>query len=177
MRLWSLHPKYLDSKGLVAVWREALLAQVVLRGQTRGYRHHPLLERFRTHAAPLSAIHAYLAALCAEAETRGYSFDKTKIGPRRTRLLMPVSSGQLHDEWAHLLAKLRSREPALHRQWRPITARQAQPLFHVRHGNIAPWERLTKSSGRLGAARMRHASKWLASTSAFGRCVLRLYVS
>ncbi|HEU5178767.1 MAG TPA: pyrimidine dimer DNA glycosylase/endonuclease V, partial [Burkholderiales bacterium] len=32
MRLWSLHPKYLDARGLVALWREALLAQAVLRG-------------------------------------------------------------------------------------------------------------------------------------------------
>ncbi|WP_338140756.1 pyrimidine dimer DNA glycosylase/endonuclease V [Candidatus Nitrotoga sp. 1052] len=27
MRLWTLHPCYLDSRGLVALWREALLAQ------------------------------------------------------------------------------------------------------------------------------------------------------
>ena len=27
MRLWTLHPKYLDAAGLVALWREALLAQ------------------------------------------------------------------------------------------------------------------------------------------------------
>jgi len=30
MRLWSLHPRYLDAKGLVALWREGLLAQKVL---------------------------------------------------------------------------------------------------------------------------------------------------
>lgn len=38
MRLWTLHPKYLDPKGLVALWRETLLAQRVLAGRTRGYR-------------------------------------------------------------------------------------------------------------------------------------------
>ena len=27
MRIWSLHPEYLDARGLVALWREALLAQ------------------------------------------------------------------------------------------------------------------------------------------------------
>ena len=36
MRLWSLHPRYLDAKGLVALWREGLLAQAVLKGQTKG---------------------------------------------------------------------------------------------------------------------------------------------
>ncbi|WP_223209021.1 pyrimidine dimer DNA glycosylase/endonuclease V [Pyrococcus furiosus] len=39
--LWSLHPKYLDSKGLVALWREGLLAKKVLEGKTRSYRNHP----------------------------------------------------------------------------------------------------------------------------------------
>ncbi|WP_368086417.1 pyrimidine dimer DNA glycosylase/endonuclease V [Nitrosomonas sp. Nm34] len=26
MRLWSIHPKYLDAKGLLALWREGLQA-------------------------------------------------------------------------------------------------------------------------------------------------------
>lgn len=30
MRLWSIHPCYLDSKGLIALWRESLLAQACL---------------------------------------------------------------------------------------------------------------------------------------------------
>ena len=38
MRLWSIHPKYLGTKGLVALWREALLAQKVLQGNTKGYK-------------------------------------------------------------------------------------------------------------------------------------------
>lgn len=34
MRLWSLHPSYLDRAGLLAVWREGLLAQsVLLKGE------------------------------------------------------------------------------------------------------------------------------------------------
>lgn len=32
MRLWSLHPSYLDAVGLVALWREGLLARKVLQG-------------------------------------------------------------------------------------------------------------------------------------------------
>ena len=72
MRLWSLHPRYRDAQGLVALWREALLARAVLRGQTTGYRHHPQLERFRRHPAPRSAICAYLAEVHAEALRRGW---------------------------------------------------------------------------------------------------------
>ncbi|WP_245747334.1 pyrimidine dimer DNA glycosylase/endonuclease V [Frateuria terrea] len=50
MHLWTPHPKHLDRQGLLALWREGLLARAVLRGQTRGYRQHPPLERFRGHA-------------------------------------------------------------------------------------------------------------------------------
>ena len=60
MRLWTLHPKYLDAQGLVALWREGLLARAVLRGMTKGYRHHPQLQRFRAHASPRAAINLYL---------------------------------------------------------------------------------------------------------------------
>lgn len=83
MRLWTLHPKYLDSIALVSVWRKALLARQVLRGRTKGYRNHPQLERFRAHPSPLSAINAYLQSVYGEAQARGYAFDKRKLGPVR----------------------------------------------------------------------------------------------
>ncbi|HNX99076.1 MAG TPA: pyrimidine dimer DNA glycosylase/endonuclease V, partial [Candidatus Aminicenantes bacterium] len=72
MRLWSIHPRYLDGRGLVALWREALLARKVLTGRTRGYRHHPQLARFRATADPLGTIDRYLAGVLAEADRRGY---------------------------------------------------------------------------------------------------------
>ncbi|MFP3165813.1 MAG: pyrimidine dimer DNA glycosylase/endonuclease V, partial [Nitrososphaeria archaeon] len=34
MRLWSLHPSFLDKQGILGVWREGLLAQKVLIGKT-----------------------------------------------------------------------------------------------------------------------------------------------
>ena len=83
MRLWSLHPKYLDPQGLVALWRETLLAQAVLRGETRGYRNHPQMDRFKNSTAPLAAISLYLKGIHAEAVARGYTFDKSKINPAR----------------------------------------------------------------------------------------------
>jgi Pyrimidine dimer DNA glycosylase len=141
MRLWSLHPKYLDPQGLVALWREALLARAVLRGETRGYRHHPQLERFRSQRTPRSAINAYLAAVLAEADRRGYSFDRTKVGPVRTRSRIRVTNGQVEYEWRHLMAKLRKRNPALHRQWLDATAYEVHPLFARVDGPVESWER------------------------------------
>ncbi len=142
MRLWSLHPRYLDPKGLVALWREALLGQSVLGGNTRGYRNHPQLERFRAQLAPLSAISAYLQGVHAEAVVRGYSFDRSKIGPVGDQAPMFVTAGQVQHEWLHLLEKLAVRNPALYEQWRPLRVPECHPLFRVRPGPIEAWERV-----------------------------------
>ena len=141
MRLWSLHPKYLDPQGLVALWREALLAQAVLRGETRGYQHHPQLNRFRDHAAPLSAMSAYLRAIYLESCARGYSFDKSKIHRSRKPPLIPVTSGQIEYEWKHLMAKLSIRNPQLCARWRTIKSPDCHPFFEMQSGPVAPWER------------------------------------
>jgi hypothetical protein len=147
MRLWSLHPKYLDLKGLVALWREALLAQAVLRGRTRGYRNHPQLARFRLHPSPVSAVNAYLRAVHAEASARGYSFNRSKVGPVRKVAALPVTTGQIAYEWRHLMAKLAVRKPALRKKWRGLKAPQCHPLFKRRPGGVADWEKTDSNHG------------------------------
>src|SRR5690349_19296337 len=107
MRLWTLHPKYLDTKGLVALWREALLAQKVLRGKTKGYRHHPQLIRFKAHQKPATALAAYLREVHREARRRGYAFDSSKIAPGRLAAQIMETDGQLLYEWRHLCRKLK----------------------------------------------------------------------
>lgn len=141
MRLWSLHPRYLDPQGLVALWREALLARAVLRGQTRGYRHHPQLARFQAHPSPRAAISTYLSEVHREARRRGYAFDASKIGPARTVAPIPVTRGQVEYEWDHLLAKLARRSPAHHAQWRRLKSPQCHPLLRQRAGAVEPWEK------------------------------------
>jgi hypothetical protein len=136
MRLWTLHPKYLDPQGLVALWREGLLARAVLRGETRGYKHHPQLQRFPS----VSAVNAYLAAVLAEARARTYSFDASKVGPTR-KIRLPATTGQLEYEWDHLMRKLRKRNPTLHRRWRTVEMPEAHPLFSIKSGGIEAWER------------------------------------
>jgi Pyrimidine dimer DNA glycosylase len=141
MRLWSIHPQYLDGQGLVALWREALLARAVLRGQTRGYRCHPQLDRFRAHEFPRSAISAYLAAVHSEATARGYAFNKHKIGPLRMVHSISVTTEQISFEWQHLLRKMSVRSRVLHRRWRAVPYPQCHPLFTPVPGLIEPWER------------------------------------
>ena len=140
MRLWTVHPQYLDTRGLVALWREALLARAVLRGQTIGYRHHPQLHRFREQTAPRSAINAYLQAVHAESLVRGYRFDRAKAGRAVTPGKITATTGQLEYEWRHLLAKLRERSPADYRRLKGLGRPQAHPLFVLVQGPVEPWE-------------------------------------
>lgn len=146
MRLWSLHPCYLDSKGLTAAWREALLARAVLAGQTRGYRAHPQLARFAACTAPADAIEFYLAGLYAEACTRQYAFDSTKVREVVLSRRLPVTQGQVEFELRHLRAKLRQRDPQRLRQLprigEPI---KLHPLFRSVRGRIEDWERVTRT--------------------------------
>ena len=141
MRLWSLHPKYLDPAGLVALWREALLARAVLNGATRGYRHHPQLQRFQATRNPVATVDRYLAAVYDEARERGYSFDAAKFVRRRRSPLLAVTSGQIEFECVHLKRKLRTRHPPRYRALLRIAALEPHPLFRIEPGTIAEWER------------------------------------
>ena len=141
MRLWSLHPSCLDARGLVALWREGLLARAVLRGKTRGYRHHPQLARFRRCADPVAALDAYLWAVHDEAIARGYAFDAGKLGRRRRRAALAVTDGQLEHERRHLARKLRARSPSSLAALRGRAGRRPHPLFRLVPGPPAPWEK------------------------------------
>ena len=141
MRLWSLHPSLLDQKGLIALWRESLLAQKVLQGTTKGYRFHPQLARFQQSRSPLTTISAYLWAVHDEASRRGYSFDSSKIARRRQPRALTVTQGQLDFELGHLKAKLRKRDPKRHCYLCRLQEIMAHPIFTVIAGVIEPWER------------------------------------
>lgn len=141
MRLWTLHPKYLDPQGLVALWRETLLARAVLRGETKGYRHHPQLVRFQEHPSPLQAINTYLAEIYSESTIRGYSFDGSKVAPTDSCSSIVVTSGQLAYEWNHLLRKLKARNQDWSRCWLDVELPEVHPLFILKDGPIELWER------------------------------------
>ncbi len=140
MRLWSLHPKYLDKAGLVSMWREALLAKKVLQNQTRGYKRHPQLKRFKEKEDPLNYINLYLHGIFEESITREYIFDQTKIGPFSPSELLPVTEGQMEFEWSHLLEKFRTRSPKSYDKVKTISTPEPHPLFKVVPGTKESWE-------------------------------------
>lgn len=141
MRLWTLHPKHLDRQGLLALWREGLLAQAVLAGKTKGYRNHPQLARFKRTRAPVAAIGAYLGAVHVEACRRAYSFDRGKIAEPRARTRMKSTRGQMEYETRHLLKKLKSRDPERFRFLSKAGRLSPNPVFAIVPGGIEPWER------------------------------------
>lgn len=140
MRIWSLHPKYLDARGLVALWRETLLAKHVLEGRTTGYKNHPQLNRFKSEVNPVSCINQYLETLYEESLVRNYNFDKNKIAWNYTSTTMEVTNGQLKYERMHLLSKLKIRDFSRFDRLKNQFDFEVHPIFKAVPGSIAEWE-------------------------------------
>ena len=151
MRLWTVHPRHLDATGLVALWREALLAQAVLLGRTRGYTRHPQLERFRTAADPVACIAGYLRVVAEEARSRGYAFDAARIvAPAAPVRPIAETRGQLLYEWEHLARKLQRRSPEWYRDRVAGAQPTAHPLFRIVAGGVRAWERVVADEEARG---------------------------
>ncbi|MDH4944691.1 pyrimidine dimer DNA glycosylase/endonuclease V [Sulfurimonas sp. C5] len=140
MRLWSIHPKYLDAKGLVALWREGLLAQNVLHNKTKGYKNHPQLIRFKNTQDPQSAIECYLHSVVDEADKRGYKFNRDKILSNKQCHTIHVNSKQLSYEFTHLLNKLKTRDPERYQKLEALKEIETHPLFEKIEGPVEDWE-------------------------------------
>ena len=144
MRLWTINFKYLDAKGLVALWCEALLAKNVLAGLTKGYKNHPQLDRFYAHENALEAINAYLAGVYEEACARGYKFDAAKVGDFDERNLakIAVSRGQIEYKFAFLQEKLKSRDRVVYERNLSVKKIEIASIFKEVDGGIEPWEKV-----------------------------------
>ena len=142
MRIWSLHPKYLDAKGLVALWRESLLAKNVLEGKTVGYKNHPQLNRFKQAKRPVEAINQYLSEIYLESVNRNYNFDKNKINWYFKKSKLTVTTGQLNYEVKHLLVKLKPRDINKYEELKTKSTFDIHPLFKLVNGDIESWELL-----------------------------------
>ncbi len=145
MRIWTIHPKYLDAKGLVALWRETLLARKVLEGETTGYKNHPQLNRFKQSKRPLFVINQYLAEIYFESVRRNYNFDKQKINWSFKKSKLQVTTGQVNFEVTHLLNKLKTRDPKKYQELRSSSSHELHPLFTLINGSIENWEGSSKS--------------------------------
>ncbi|WP_435299215.1 pyrimidine dimer DNA glycosylase/endonuclease V [Timonella sp. A28] len=158
MRVWSLHPSLLDRQGLLACWRETLLAQAVLAGKTKGYTRHPQLVRFRATSDPVVTVSAYLHGIADEAHARSYNFDRSRVlvdaGECGADKVSPltVTLGQVQFEWQHLTRKLLARSPEVwenNKQFDSLmqvedtnaVSQLVHPLFVVVLGGVETWEK------------------------------------
>lgn len=140
MRLWSIHPKYLDKIGLIALWRESLLAQAVLNGKTKGYKNHPQLLRFKNSDTPIISISAYLYYIYYESKERKYSFNNSKILKPYESIKIPCTSKQLEYEFLHLKNKLINRNIEAFKSIHLINIPEPNPIFKIIEGEIENWE-------------------------------------
>ena len=142
MRLWTIHPKYLDRQGLLAVWREGLLAQSVLSGGTKGYKNHPQLLRFKQQSDPIKAIGNFLDEIQIEATKRNYNFNRSKIIIINNTSQISTTTGQLDYEMKHLLNKLLKRSPEQYKKISLLENVLPHPIFQIFPGNVESWEKV-----------------------------------
>jgi hypothetical protein len=140
VRIWSIHPNYLDSKGLVALWRETLLAKKVLEGKTKGYKNHPQLIRFKNAEKPINSINQYLKEVFREAKRRQFNFDGEKINWELNASEINVTQGQVDYEIQHLLKKLKTRDRVKYAEVKTKNKYDCHPLFTITDGDIEEWE-------------------------------------
>lgn len=143
MRLWSLHPKYLDTAGLNGLWREACMARNALeQGESHGYYNHPQLERFKKANLSIESIYTYLYYVKQEADKRDFNF--TDQGTTQTLdHHIPVTNQQLDFEEGHLLDKLKQRDSIEEHNNLTVGQRflDTHPLFYVINGPVEDWEK------------------------------------
>ncbi|HOK41630.1 MAG TPA: pyrimidine dimer DNA glycosylase/endonuclease V [bacterium] len=142
MRLWSITPDYLDVKGLLALWREALLAKAVLENKTIGYKNHPQLIRFKNYENPLKAINAFLTYVYLNSKARGYNFDKSKIKIIQLTKIIKVSKKQVEYEFWLLQNKLVRRDKNKYLENKKIQRIKVNPIFKIVNGEIEEWEKI-----------------------------------
>lgn len=142
MRIRSLHPQYLDTKWLLALRRETLLAKKVLEGKTKGYTNHPQLDRFKKTKNPLHAINFYLSVVRKEAQKRNYSFDKEKIDRSFSEVVINITNGQLDYERQHLMRKLEMRDPEKFRLLQKRKKKKTHTMFKTVTWDVADREKL-----------------------------------
>lgn len=146
MRIWSIHPKYLDRKGFGGLWLESIVAKNALEGKTVGYRNHPQLNRFKACSNSVNAINCYLKYVYHESLERKYNFDRNRVDWGCIDTIIPVNKGQVEYEMNHLLSKLKRRDKELYDRYKNIHIDDIElhPVFIMVNGDIEKWEIIKK---------------------------------
>jgi len=121
------------------------LAKKVLEGQTKGYKNHSQLERFKNTHDPISYINYYLSGVFDQASMRKYKYDESKIDSFEVTEGISVNHKQVIYEFNFLQDKLFSRDI---KQWKINESYRESgyiilhPLFYIKLGEIESWEKV-----------------------------------
>lgn len=89
----------------------------------------------------MSCIAAFLRTVQAEGARRGHAFDAGKIARGGGVEPIDVARGQLDHKWAHLLDKLRRRDPERLGALSTVRRIQPHPVFRIVPGGVEDWEK------------------------------------
>lgn len=137
MRLWTIHPEYLDNKQLSTLWRDTLLAKNVLSGLTKHHKSDSQLNRFQNHPIPRKAINFYLSIIWEESQNRNMPFDESKFSKTslKEKEFIEVNTGQVSFEFKRL--KQEQKNDIIQ-----IPAKiKIHPLFKSVNGPVEVWEK------------------------------------
>lgn len=112
-----------------------------MKDETKGYRYHPQLKRFKEAADPAAAIASYLEEVYKEGKRREYRFNRCKICAASSVERLPITRGQLGYEFDLLCNKLSSRDPERCKELKDVEDIEPHPLFFAIEGGVAEWER------------------------------------
>lgn len=167
MRLWTIHPTFLDNEGLHGLWREGLLAQKIIEDPTHGRSNNPQIARFRNHVSPISILGAYLWTVGHEGMERGFKYNVARIeDPPMLGSIMvpkgssgdpriPVTEEQIRFEFDHLFSKLEERDPvslekilnysvqSTIKYREDFRLKAINPAFRIVVGPIESWEKVS----------------------------------
>lgn len=130
MRLWSIHPKYLDKHALIALWREGLLAQKALSGKGLVDEANVQLVRFKKSANPVRAIGSYLSFVASEGAKQGCKLNHERIlQPNFEAKFMTTDVAQMELEVEQLKARMKTRNKDKFKLLTDVHKFEANPVF------------------------------------------------
>lgn len=161
MRLWTIHPSFLDQKGLCGLWRETLVGLKALeKGPGAPWYNHPQLARFKVYPNGLAMLAEYAEHVLDEGHKRGYNFNTALLEPYLELYEMNfdgcimVTKGQFDYEVEHFIRKLASRDEMRYQLYMekmgPRSLYQPKievfvpnPVFRIVDGPIEVWEKVS----------------------------------
>ena len=111
-----------------------MLAQKVLKGETKSHENHPRLKKSKAHPHSQYAIANYLVEIWKESKRREYNFNKEKIGYTKIVEKIPITQSELRYEFDLLRDGTKKRTPSRHKDLLSVKKSNAIRFLKSRTG-------------------------------------------